>query len=130
MAGDILSIVLTGTTDSGGALTVDADFAARGLIYAVQWIDGSFDDGVGAVLSCQNFGGQGVAFTILTLTNANNDALYHLLVPASDETGAALTIGTDPVSAPQFFDGKLRLVVSSGGNTKTGGCIVYYYNRG
>lgn len=125
MSDDLRTLVLTGTTDASGDLTVDADLPTRGLLYLVQWIDGTFDDGVGAVLSCQNFGGQGVAFTLLTLTAANNDALYYPYAAVQDNTGTAAAGYT-----PQLFDGKLRLVVSSGGNAKTGGCIVYYYHRG
>lgn len=89
------------------------------LLYAVEWIDGTFEDGVGAVLSATATP-SGVDSTLLTLTAANSDAWYYARVLESDNTGTATAFYSLPV-----VNGDLKLVVATGGNTKTGGCIVY-----
>lgn len=89
------------------------------LVYAVEWIDGTFADGVDAVLSAEDTP-SGVAKTLLTLTNANADAWYHPRVLEQDNTGTNTTFYCMPV-----LHGDLKLSVTSGGNATTGGCIVY-----
>jgi hypothetical protein len=64
--------------------------------------------------------------TLLTLTDANDDAWYYPQTPAQDNTGADVTSdGTNEIYTQQIVDGRLKLAVTSGGNEKTGGCIVY-----
>ena len=120
-------IKLTGTTDSGGDLTVTAPVPIHGAILKrVEWIDGDLVDGVDAVLSVTSTP-SGVDHTLLTLTNANADANYYPTVIAHDNAGAAVTFdGTNEIYVEDTFWGILKLVVSSGGATKTGGCVVYF----
>ena len=119
-------------TDATGAYDSDADARRPSeadvprlllgplALYAVEWIDGTLADGVGAVLSVTDTLG-GVDKSLLTLTNANDDKLYYPRVPACDAAGADLAgLYTLPL-----VDGMLKLVVAAGGNTKAGGCIVY-----
>jgi len=113
-------VKLTGTTASDGSLTVNADIKINGLLWAVEWVVGSFAAGVDAVISMQNTP-SGVAKTVLTLTNANANAWYNPREDEHDNTGTALTSDCFPVVM-----GQPRLVVSSGGDTKTGTCILYY----
>jgi len=110
---------LYGTTSAGGDATINDTMAIFGLLVAVSWIDGSLADGVDAVLSTQDSEG---AQTLLTLTNANNDAVYY---PRHDACSSA---GTAQSSNQEFplLAGTLRLVISSGGSAASGGCIVYY----
>jgi hypothetical protein len=117
-------IRINATTDGDGDASVDGSRSVFGRLYAVQWIDGDFTDGVDAVISTQN---HDAAKTLLTLTNANNDALYYPRDLFHDAAGAALT-GTQggDRSFPSMV-GLPRLVVSSGGATKTGGCILFYF---
>lgn len=123
---DVLrSLVLTGLTDGSGDATINADIAIYGSLVKVQWIDGDLTDGVDAVFSIQNAGGQGVAFTFLTLTNANSDAEYYPRVQVCDNAGAAITATYDLY----LLDGQPRLVISSGGAAHTGGAVLYYYAR-
>lgn len=89
------------------------------LLYAVEWIDGDLEDGVDATLSMTSTS-SGVDKTLLTLTNADNDAWYYPRVPTSDNTGVGTLFYT-----PQVVEGTLKLVVTDGGTTKTGKCIVY-----
>lgn len=89
------------------------------LLYAVQWIDGTLADGVDAVLSLTGNPGS-VDKTLLTLTDANNDAWYYPRVTESDNAGGALV-----TYALQVVEGTLKLAVTDGGDTKAGACLVY-----
>jgi len=114
---------LYGTTSALGALTVVGSKAIEGYIRKVRWIDGTFADGVDAVISVTNSDGDE---TILTLTDANNDASYYPRVLVHTEAGAALT-GTDggDRQAP-YVIGTPKLVVSAGGEAASGGCVIIY----
>ena len=115
---------LYGTTDSAGAVTVDATKAVYGRLYAVQWIDGSFVNGVDAVISTQ---GADAAKTLLTLTNADDDALYYPRDLVHDAAGAALTGTQGGDRCLPLISGTPRMVVASGGAAKVGGCVLFYY---
>lgn len=118
-------VKLYGTTDgtdgTAGALSVSLGHRIFGEIKAIQWIDGDLADGVDAVISYE---GEDVApdVTLLTLTDANVDAWYYPKAVADDGTGGA--IATEFVNL--IVNGNPKLVVSSGGNGKSGGCIIYY----
>jgi hypothetical protein len=118
---------LYGTTSAGGALTVDASTPVLGLLYAVEWIDGTFDDGGTAVISCQNTA-SGTANTLLTLANPlmNADAWFYPRVLVHDQAGAALTGTSGGDRTMPVMNGVPRLVVSAGGATLSGGCILHY----
>lgn len=117
---------LLGTTDASGDLTVTATIPSFGLLHAVEWKDGDLTDGVDAVLSVTETH-SGVDYTLLTLTNANNDAWYYPLAAAHDNAGAGVTYdGTNEIYVPMAIAGKLKLVISSGGDSKSGGAVVYY----
>jgi len=121
----IRSIKLYGTTDASGDLTVTAANKVTGELIAIHWIDGDLADGVDAVLSDSRDGDE-ADVTLLTLTDANSDAMYYPRTPAQDNAGADVTYdGTNEIYTEQIVNGKPKLVVSSGGNAKTGGCIVF-----
>lgn len=119
-------IRLFGTTSAGGAATLIAERPVFGRLVAVEWIDGSFDDGVDGTLSVIRTP-SGVDLTLLTLTDANNDALYYPRHQVHGSTGAGLTLdGTRLLVEMPIITGTLQLVIAQGGDAKTGGCIVYY----
>lgn len=119
-------VKLTGTTAADGSLTVQHTIPIHGTLERVEWIDGDLADGVDAVLSVTGTP-SGVDHTLLTLTDANSDANYYPRVIAHDNATAAVTFdGTNELYTRDVFWGLLKLVISSGGNAKTGGCVVYY----
>lgn len=122
---EYLPVRLIGTTDSSGDLTLTSENTYNGELVMVQWVDGDLVDGVDAVLSVTKTDA-GVDYTLLTLTNANNDALYHTRAILTDQAGATITYdGTNEVYGCIPVVGQLKLVISSGGDTKTGGAIVF-----
>ena len=125
------------TTTAGGAYDSSTDGGVVGnivagsghpalFLYKVVWVDGTMDDGVDAVLSATSGYSDIVSETLLTLTDANSDAVYYpqVLVKKTDGTTAA----TD-FFVPQLTEGTLKLVVSSGGNAKTGACYVFLTDK-
>lgn len=108
-------IELSITTDAAqdGSDTEALPLNAVYLLYAFEWIDGDFADGVDAVLACT--GPSDVERTLLTLTDANADKMYYPRELEDDNAGAEGTTYTLPV-----VEGTVSLTVSSGGAIKTG----------
>ncbi len=116
---------LVGTTNSSGAATiVDPEGGIIGKLYAVAWVDGTLVDNNTSVLSVIN---GDAATTLLTLgagEGDNDDIKYpRTLVQDLSDTDLTGTAGGD--RAMPVVAGTLQLVIASGGDTKTGGCLVY-----
>ena len=115
---------LYGQVSAGGAKTLTSESAVFGLLYAVQWIDGTLANSNTAVLSSINSEG---AETLLTLGAGEGDAdvKYYPRALACDNAATALTgtAGGDRV-CPLVW-GTLQLVIASGGTSTYGGCICY-----
>ena len=109
------------TTNGSGVGTANADLPIRGLLYAVEWVDGDLADGVDSVISVQN--GPGGAVTLLTLTNANVDTMYYPRELEQDNTGGNLAT----YAMPLIF-GIPRCTIAAGGSVKTGGPLLYWYD--
>ena len=130
--GDLEEVRLIGTTDDSGDATINANGSIFGTLHSVRWVDDDLADGVDAVLSMQSPTNPSAAYDVLALTNANSDANYYPVELAHDNTGATLPQGADKTAIYKdpLLIGTPRLVISSGGDTKTGGCFVYYWKRG
>lgn len=109
------------TTDGDGDFVGTKVVKSPGLLRLAQWVDGDLADGVGAVLTCTQFSPRTAEVTLLTLTAANDDAIYYPLAAAHDDTGAAIT----GVYVPPLVHGTLTLTVSGGGDTKSGSLWLY-----
>lgn len=120
------NIKLMGTTNASGDKTVDSETAIYGQLYAVEWTDGDLADGVDGTLTVQH-NSNSVARTLLTLTDANNDAFYYPRHVVHSEAGAALTGTSGGDREMPLIDGILRLVIAQGGDTKTGGMTIHYF---
>jgi hypothetical protein len=126
MSNSLRDMRLIGTTNADGDATINGDGTIKGRLVAIEWVDGDLADGVGAVLTMQKTPSE-VAQTILTLTAANVDAWYYPRTLVHDATGSALTGTSGGDREMYLIAGLPRLVISSGGNVKTGGAILYYY---
>lgn len=114
----MIDVLLSGTTSAGGALTVSGTTSVTGLLYAVQLIDGSFDDGVDITLTCEN---SDMSIPLLVKADFNTDQMvYPRVLQALNTDGTALATHTLPILA-----GIPKMVIAQGGGTKTGGCILY-----
>ena len=121
-----VTVKILATTDGSGDATAYSEASYNGELVAVQWIDGDFADGVDGTLSVTSTD-SGVDYTLLTLTDANNDAFYLTRGATSGATGAAslyAAAGT-AVNDKMPVVGKLKLVIAQGGATKTGGVVVF-----
>jgi hypothetical protein len=116
-------MALRGTTNASGDATIDAPVAIFGRLYAVEWDQGTLSVGADGVLSVQ--GSPIGARTLLTLTNPTTGTYYPRDVQ-HDAAGTALTGTAGGDRTMPVIDGILRLVLAQGGNTQTGGMIVYY----
>jgi hypothetical protein len=121
----LTEIKLHGSTLADGSATFTSDVNVKGLFHAVEWIDGTFDNGVDAVLSLVR-NNDAANITLLTLSNADNDVVYMPRYPTHTPAGAENAIADDmPTLDRHFVNGTFSLVIANGGNVKTGGCIVY-----
>jgi hypothetical protein len=120
----LLPVRLFGTTAADGSLTVLSEATYNGKLSAVQWLKGDFDEGVDAVFSVTGTDG-GADLTLLTLTDANTNALYNVRHIVHSETGAALTGTSGGDRTMPLVVGRLKMVVAQGGNAKVSGAIVY-----
>lgn len=111
---------MIGATDGSGDLTLVSERAIFGLLWEVAWVDGDLADGVDAVLSVINYPDV-PSRTLLTLTDANDDAWHRPREVEQDDAGSDATN-----RVPVVIAGTLQLVISSGGDTKTGGMVIYY----
>lgn len=123
-----MKVVTFDIVTASGSYTGTANGSAGSpyLLYAVEWVDGSLEDGVDAVLSVTSTP-SGVDVTLLTLTDANNDAWYYPRANAHTTAGAAIVDGQDLTGerVPMVVDGRLKLAVTNGGDDKVGKCRVY-----
>ncbi len=116
---------LVGITSAGGAVTVDGETTVLGWLKAVAWIDGDLADSNTAVISTQD---HEAAQTLLTIGAGEGD-VDNIFLPRHliyDEGADVLTGTSGGDREYPFMAGRPRLVIAAGGDTKTGGCILYY----
>ena len=114
--------ILKITTIADGSATVTDTKHISGRLVKVQWVDGDLVDGVDAVLSAIRTA-SGVDEVLITLTNANADAIYRPRALVHTEAGAALTGTQGGDREAPLFAGVLQVVVAAGGATKSGAII-------
>lgn len=111
-------VTLTGTTDASGNLTVTSPTVVQGLLYAVQKIDGTLDDGVDITVTAEH---SEISVPLFAQLNFNADGMAYPRVAetsATDGTSLSSTCMPIVIGAP-------TMIIAQGGNTKTGGCILY-----
>lgn len=116
-------VKLSITSDGSGDGTTTDTANIFGWLYAVQWLIGTCDAGVDVTLSTVN---SDAAATLLTLTDANADALYYPRALIQSEAGANLTGTSGGDRTRLLLSGQLKVVLAQAGDTLTGSVIVYY----
>lgn len=105
------------TTDGSGDATQFGE-SAVGFLYAVQLVDGNFDDGVDVTLTAEH---SDLSIPLLVAADWNSDKmLYPRVLQNLNTDGTALTTH----ALPLVF-GRLKAVIASGGATKSGSVIAY-----
>lgn len=111
------AVKLALTTDASGNATTTAE-RVMGRVYAVQLVDGTFDDGVDITLTCES---PDLSIPILAKVNFNTDQMvYPRVACALNTDGTGLTVYDLPIAA-----GDLKAVIAQGGNAKSGSVIVF-----
>jgi hypothetical protein len=110
-------IKLDVTTDGAGAGTATGS-GVNGVVYAVQCVDGTFDDGVDVDITWE----QGdLSIPLLSVDNFNADAIYYpRVLEALNTDGTALSSHAMPLIC-----GTPKATIASGGASKTGSFILY-----
>ena len=116
----IRPIRLHGTTDASGDAVINSGVKVIGLLHAVEWTDGDLANGVDFVLS-QVRDNDAANITLLSVDDANDDAVYYPRYPLVKSDGSAIADQFDRA----FINGSFRLVIDDGGNAKSGGATVY-----
>lgn len=117
-------IRLIGTTNGSGAATITAETPRLGMLYAVELVDGDLADGVDLTLKVIRTV-SGVDLTLYNGTDFNSDAMKYPRHLVHDESGTALTGTAGGDRTMPVVAGTLQVTLAQGGDTKTGGCIVY-----
>ncbi len=110
---------VTFTTNGSGAATAYAGSGIRGRVLAIKYEPTSIATGATIVLS-----GETTAVAVLTKASAGTSTVwyYPLAITNQAADGAASSISEEPV---WLYKERLKIVVSSGGDTKTGTVTVY-----
>jgi hypothetical protein len=109
------------TTDGAGAATGLGD-SAVGFLYAVQLIDGNFDDGVDLTLTAEH---SDLSIPLLVAADWNTDKMvYPRVLQNLNTDGTNLTTHTLPL-----VYGRIKAVIAQGGATKSGSVVAYIQER-
>ena len=116
---------LVGTTNSSGVATIDGDKAVLGKLFAIAWVDGDLADNNTAVISTQD---HEAAQTLMTTGagEGDDDEIFYPRAIVHNEGADVLTGTAGGDREKMLMVGTPRLVITAGGDTKTGGCILYY----
>lgn len=115
---------VTITTDSSGDGTGYTTLPVNGVIHSIQYVKTDYADGVDFTIT-----GNTTGMTIWAESNVNASAVRAVKHPAYTTAGAAMlhASGGTAVPAPvAVADETIKVVVASGGDTKTGTFHIVY----
>ena len=113
----IQRIAVPAVTDAGGNATVYSE-SITGVILGIVYVKTDFTDGVDVVVTAET-----TAQPIVTMTDVNASAVFYPRSATHDVTGApaVFAVGGAAVREPvPVANERVKFVVSSGGNTKSG----------
>lgn len=119
-------ITLSITTNGSGAATVSAPSGVFGELYAIAYLPGTIDTGATITVTCD--GPNGSSKPLLTKASAgtSNSWYYPRDLVHAVADGSALTGTSGGDRACPVLAGVPKVVVASGGATKSGLVILYY----
>ncbi len=117
-------VVALGPTDGAGAFTTGATPTVNGKLYAIEYRPGTLDTGCTIAATCES----DVSKPILTKATPGTSNLwfYPRDIVHAVADGAALTGTAGGDRALPVFCGHPKVVVTSGGDTKTGSIVFHY----
>jgi hypothetical protein len=112
------------TTAADGSATVTDTRWITGELCAVVYVPGDIDTAATVTVTCEG----PISKAILTKANAGtaNVTFYPRDLVNAVADGAALTGTAGGDRTEPLLDGKVKVVIASGGNVKSGGLFVYY----
>lgn len=124
------SLKLTVTTNASGDGSATSTQTICGLLYAIEWSDGNFDDGVDLTLSViETALNDTDSATVVTLTDANAGKYYYPRALVHDASGGTALTGTAGGDrAMPVICGRPKATIAQDGNAKTGSFIIYYFD--
>lgn len=121
--------IFSWTTDGSGDATAGhststVQSAILGRLAAIAYLPGTTDTGATVTVTCVG----NVTQTLLVKATAgtSNVMFYPRVVVNGNTDGAALTGTSGGDRVAQVLEGQIKVVIASGGATKTGSLIVYY----
>jgi len=111
------------TTDAAGAASVyGASIFSK--VIAIDYLPGTTDTGATVTVTCEG----GITTTLLAKTSAGtaNVRYYPRVLVHGNTDGAALTGTSGGDREPSLAQGRLKVVIASGGNTLSGSVVIHY----
>jgi hypothetical protein len=112
------------TTDASGDASVQTNPSIMGELYAIEYRPGTIATGATLTVTCE---GDSIK-PLLTKANAGTSNSWYyprdLVHAVADGTALTGTSGGDRTKP--ILNGRVKVVIASGGNTTTGSVIVYY----
>ncbi len=115
------SAVLPITVNASGAGSATVTPAARGLLYAIEYVKNNYADGIDFTLTAAN---SDITDTLYTGTNVNASAVLLPRIDMVGNTGTALGLNSGMIP----FFGRLTITVAQGGNATTGTFVIWWFD--
>jgi hypothetical protein len=117
-------VYVKATTAADGSASVTSTTWTIGKLYALAYLPGTIDTGATITVTCE--GPQSKALLTKASAGTSNVTFYPRDLQNAVADGAALTGTAGGDRTAPILDGKIKLVVASGGNVLTGAIIAYY----
>jgi hypothetical protein len=114
---------ITWLTDGSGAATVYGD-AIIGEVCAIDYLPGTTD--TGATVTITDEGTMSHTLLVKATAGTSNVRFYPRELVQKAEDGANMTGTAGGDREEPFAAGRLKVVIASGGNAKSGSVVVYY----
>lgn len=117
------------TNGSGAATsgfgTSTEQMSILGELEAIKYVPGNIDTGATVTVTCEN-GGDSKPLLVKASAGTSTAWFYPRDLVHKAEDGAALTGTAGADRTEPILDGKIKVTIASGGDTKSGSLTVYY----